>query len=84
MNSDCWLEYETEWLLESSTVRSRHWRARSARARNYKAQTRDLASNGAEMGVFNSLQVDRREANIMRMLPDYLPLGQNLGIFNVT
>ncbi len=42
------------------------------------------ASNGAEMGVFNSLQVDRREANLMRMLPDYLPLGQNLGIFNVT
>ena len=42
------------------------------------------ASNGAEMGAFNSLQVDRREANLMRMLPDYLPLGQNLGIFNVT
>ena len=39
------------------------------------------ASNGAEMGAFNSMQVDRREANLMRMLPDYLPLGQNLGNF---
>ena len=47
-------------------------------------QVRYGASNGAEMGVYNSLQVNRREANLKRMLPDYLPIGQNLGIFTVT
>ena len=47
-------------------------------------EIRNGASNGAEMGAFNSQQVDRREANLMRMLPDFLPVGQNLGIFTVT
>ena len=42
------------------------------------------ASNGAEMGVFNSMQVNLREANLERMLSDYLPLGRYLGIFTVT
>jgi hypothetical protein len=48
------------------------------------AQIRNGASNGAEMGAFNSLQENRREANLKRMLPDYLPLGQKIGIFKFT
>jgi hypothetical protein len=47
-------------------------------------QIRNGASNGAEMGVFNTLQENRREANLKQVLPSYLPLGQTIGIFKVT
>jgi hypothetical protein len=47
-------------------------------------QIRNGASNGAEMGAFNSLQENRREANLKLILPDYLPLGQKIGLFKVT
>ena len=47
-------------------------------------QIRHGASNGAEMGVFNSRQDNRREANLKHMLPDYLPLGLKIGLFKVT
>ena len=47
-------------------------------------QIRNGASNGAEMGVFNTLQENRREANLKQVLPYYLPLGQTIGIFKVT
>ena len=47
-------------------------------------EIRNGASNGAEMGVFNALQVNRREANLNRILPDYLPLEQKIGLFTVT
>jgi hypothetical protein len=51
---------------------------------NCPVQIRNGASNGAEMGAFNLLQENRREANLKRMLPDYLPLGQKIGLFKVT
>jgi hypothetical protein len=42
------------------------------------------ASNGAEMGVFNARQANRRAANLKHMLADYLPLGQKIGLFEIS
>jgi len=42
------------------------------------------ASNGSEMGAFNSLQLARRQDNIAQMLDEYLPFGLDAGVFYVT
>lgn len=45
---------------------------------------REGASNGAEMGAFNNLHNFQRRTNLQHILPDYLPLGQTVGVFYVT
>ena len=42
------------------------------------------ASNGSEMGAFNSLEQARRQDNISQMLGEYLPFGLDAGVFYVT
>ena len=42
------------------------------------------ASNGSEMGAFNSLEQARRQDNISQMLDEYLPFGLGAGVFYVT
>ena len=42
------------------------------------------ASNGSEMGAFNSLEQARRQDNISQMLDEYLPFGLEAGVFYVT
>jgi hypothetical protein len=42
------------------------------------------ASNGSEMGAFNSLEQARRQDNIAQMLDEYLPFGLEAGVFYVT
>ena len=45
---------------------------------------REGAGNGAEMGAFNRLHNARRLKNLAHILPDFLPLGQEAGVFCVT
>lgn len=42
------------------------------------------ASNGSEMGAFNSLRQAQRQDNISQMLDEYLPFGLDAGVFYVT
>ncbi len=42
------------------------------------------ASNGSEMGAFNSLRQGQRQDNIAQMLDEYLPFGLAAGVFYVT
>jgi hypothetical protein len=42
------------------------------------------ASNGSEMGAFNSLEQAQRQDNISQMLDEYLPFGLEAGVFYVT
>ena len=42
------------------------------------------ASNGSEMGAFNSLEQARRQDNILQMVDEYLPFGLEAGVFYVT
>lgn len=42
------------------------------------------ASNGSEMGAFNSLRQPQRQDNISQMLDEYLPFGLDAGVFYVT
>ncbi len=42
------------------------------------------ASNGSEMGAFNSLRQAQRLDNISQMLDEYLPFGLAAGVFYVT
>lgn len=42
------------------------------------------ASNGSEMGAFNSLQQGQRQDNISQILDEYLPYGLEAGVFYVT
>lgn len=41
------------------------------------------ASNGSEMGAFNSLRQPQRQDNIAQMLDEYLPFGLDAGVFYV-
>ena len=45
---------------------------------------RRAASNGSEMGAFNSLEQAQRQDNISQMLDEYLPFGLEAGVFYVT
>ncbi len=45
---------------------------------------REGASNGAEMGAFNNLHNFQRRMNLAHILPDYVPLGQAVGVFYET
>ncbi|MCB8984940.1 MAG: hypothetical protein H6659_14005 [Ardenticatenaceae bacterium] len=45
---------------------------------------REGASNGAEMGAFNNLHNFQRRINLAHVLPDYVPLGQAVGVFYET
>lgn len=47
-------------------------------------QIRRGASNGSEMGAFNSLRQPQRQDNISQMLDEYLPFGLDAGVFYVT
>jgi hypothetical protein len=47
-------------------------------------EIRTGASNGAEMGVFNSLLQPQREANLRLRLDEYLPFGLEPGLIYVT
>jgi hypothetical protein len=42
------------------------------------------ADDGAEMGVFNTLQQSKREANLRTVMEEYIPFGLDVGIFYVT
>ena len=42
------------------------------------------ASNGSEMGAFNSLRQAQRQDNISQMLDEYLPFGLDAGVFYMT
>ncbi|MEB3358541.1 MAG: hypothetical protein VKK04_17575 [Synechococcales bacterium] len=51
---------------------------------NCAPEIRTGAEDGAEMGVFNSLQQPQREANLRTSLEDHLRFGLSAGIFYVT
>ena len=51
---------------------------------NCSPSIRRGASNGSEMGAFNSLQAAQRQDNIIQALNEYLPFGLAADVFYVT